>query len=154
LTAAGAASARLQFAFSGAGAEVMPRVESVEAFLIEAGCTVASARNLAVVTEEILTNISRYAWPGGAGGGCTVEVAAVVEAAAVRVSLRSEDDGVAFDPTAAKVPDLDAGLQERSVGGLGIVLIRTMTDTQSYRRVGTRNVFEVTRMCPAISARP
>ena len=126
----------------------MPRVESVEAFLLEAGCTVASARNIAVVVEEILTNIARYAWPDEGRGACTFDVATVVEPASVRVRLRSEDDGIAFDPTDEKAPDLDAPLQERSAGGLGIVLIKSMTDTQSYRRAGARNVFEVTRICP------
>jgi len=126
----------------------MPRVESVEAFLVQAGCTVASARDLAVVTEEILTNIARYAWAGDGRGHCAVEVSAAVEAASVRVRLRTEDDGIAFDPTGAAAPDLEASLQDRSIGGLGIILIKTMTDTQTYRRVGARNVFEVTRVCP------
>jgi serine/threonine-protein kinase RsbW len=148
LTAAEPALRQLHFAFSGAVAEVMPRVESVEAFLVQAGCTAASARNLAVVTEEILTNITRHAWAGDGRGYCAVEVFAVVEAACVRVRLRTEDDGIAFDPTGAAPPDLAASLQERSVGGLGIVLIKTMTDTQTYRRVGARNVFEVARVCP------
>ena len=148
MTAAGAALRRLQFGFSGAAQEIMPRVESVEVFLLQAGCTVASARNIAVVTEEILTNIARYAWPDEGRGACTVEVVAVVEPASVRVCLRSEDDGIAFDPTEADVAELDAALQERRVGGLGIVLIKSMTDTQSYRRAGARNVFAVTRICP------
>ena len=126
----------------------MPRVENVEIFLLKAGCTVASARSFAVVTEEIFTNISRYAWPGGGYGECTVDVAAVVEAASVRVTLRTDDDGIAFDPTAAAAPDLDAPLQQRPVGGLGIMLVRAMTDSQTYRRAGGRNLFEVTRVCP------
>ncbi len=77
----------------------MPHVESVEAFLLDAGCTVASACNIAIVVEEILTNIARYAWPDEGRGMCTFDVATAVEAASVYVRLRSEDDGVAFDPT-------------------------------------------------------
>jgi serine/threonine-protein kinase RsbW len=148
LTADGPASRRLQFGFSGAAQEIMPRVESVELFLLDAGCTVASARNIAVVVEEILTNIARYAWPDEGRGACSFDAVAVVEPASVGVRLRSADDGIAFDPTVDTAPDLDAPLAERSAGGLGILLIKSMTDTQSYRRVGARNVFEVTRICP------
>jgi serine/threonine-protein kinase RsbW len=148
LSAADSAPRRLHFEFSGDPQEVMPRVESVEAFLVEAGCTEASARSIAVVAEEIYSNVSRHAWPDGGRAVCVVDVVAVVEAASVRVSLRSEDNGIAFDPTAAKVQDVEGSLEERSIGGLGIVLIKSMTDTQSYRRLGCRNVFEVTRVCP------
>jgi len=126
----------------------MPRVESVEAFLVEVGCTPASARNIAVVAEEIFSNVSRHAWPGVGRGECAVDVVTTVENASVCVCLRTEDDGIAFDPTTAKPSDVEASLEKNPVGGLGIVLIKSMTDTQSYRRVGCRNMFEVTRVCP------
>ena len=138
---------RLCFAFSGLPREVMPGVEAIEAFLLRAGCAAAGAQKVAMAAEEILTNIARHAWGGGGCGYCAVEVTAVGGDGGVHVCLRTEDDGVAFDPTRAKVRDLGATLEERSVGGLGIVLIRTLTDAQRYQRVAARNVFEVTAVC-------
>jgi len=126
----------------------MPRVETIEAFLLQAGCVAAAAQKVAMAAEEILTNIARHAWAGRERGNCTVDVAAVVKDGAIHVRLRTEDDGVAFDPTRAKGRDLDAALEQRSIGGLGIVLIRTLTDTQEYHRVAARNIFKVTAVCP------
>lgn len=50
------------------------------------------------------------------------------------------DNGPAFDPlTDAPVPDVDAPLESRPIGGLGIYLIRKMVDEIHYRRKGGQN---------------
>jgi anti-sigma regulatory factor (Ser/Thr protein kinase) len=37
-------------------------------------------------------------------------------------------------------PDLEADLDERRIGGLGVHLVRTMMDEVSYTRTNNRNV--------------
>ena len=50
------------------------------------------------------------------------------------------DDGRPFDPLSeAPEPDLDASVDDRQVGGLGIHLVRTMVDEMSYRREQDKN---------------
>lgn len=44
------------------------------------------------------------------------------------------DNGQPFDPTAAPDPDLSLPLEQRQPGGLGIHLMRAMTDRLHYRR--------------------
>ena len=51
----------------------------------------------------------------------------------------STDDAPPFDPLSLAAPDLAAGLDERSMGGLGIHLVRELVDEVSYRRVDGRN---------------
>ena len=126
----------------------MRRVQSVQAFLLDAGCSPASAQQMAVVAEEIFANIIQDAWPGREPGLCTVDVAALPQDGTIHVTLRTEDDGIVFDPTDAEAPDLEASLEERRVGGVGILLVKTMTDAQVYQRVDGRNVFEVSKACP------
>lgn len=138
---------RLSFALRGGTAEAMDGVRRIEAFLHEVGCDAASARQLALVAEEILTNILRDAWSGREPGDCAVSVEASVASDVVQVSLRTEDDGMPFDPTEVVAPDPDTPLDERPLGGLGILLIRSMTDRQTYRRAGGRNIFEVSKNC-------
>ncbi len=149
MTSGRQATKHLRFELHGATLDVMPKVNSIAAFLLDAGCDTPSAQQVAIVAEEILTNIVRDAWPGREPGFCAVDVTATVQAAAIHVCLRAEDDGIAFNPMEASMPDLDASIDERSIGGLGIVLIKTMTDTQAYRRSGDRNIFEVCKVCPA-----
>ena len=51
-----------------------------------------------------------------------------------------EDDGAAFDPREAPLPDLDAPLDQRQAGGLGMHLVRATMDAVEYRREDGRNV--------------
>ena len=65
------------------------------------------------------------------------------------ISIRSDtesifiemlDNGAPFDPlTDAPIPDPDAPLETRPVGGLGIYLIRNMVDEIHYERGDDRN---------------
>ncbi|MEW5874878.1 MAG: ATP-binding protein [Candidatus Zixiibacteriota bacterium] len=54
------------------------------------------------------------------------------------------DGGVAFDPTAAKVePDLRVAARQRRTRGLGIFMMRKLTDHIEYKRVGNQNVLTI-----------
>ena len=90
---------------------------------------------LDLAIEEWATNVCRYAYPGGNG---SVWVAVRREGPTLVVEL--SDEGSPFDPTAAAEPDVSLPLQERSPGGLGLLLMRRMVDEVSYRRDGHRNV--------------
>lgn len=51
-----------------------------------------------------------------------------------------EDDGMAFDPfTAAPAPDLEAGVEDRPIGGLGVYFVKTLMDEVAYERVENCN---------------
>lgn len=57
-----------------------------------------------------------------------------------RVWIRFLDVARPFDPTTAPEPDdLDAPLERRRIGGLGIHLARASLDGFTYRRTGGRN---------------
>lgn len=125
----------------------MPQVEQIEEFLVDSGCAPAAAQQMTIVAEEVLTNIAREAWPGRDDGICHVDVDVSEVDDALLVTLRSEDDGIAFDPTAAEDPDTDATLEAREIGGLGILLVRSMTDSQAYERREGKNVLTLTKRC-------
>lgn len=56
------------------------------------------------------------------------------------LTIEIVDNGRPFDPVKeAPEPDLDSGVSERAVGGLGVYLVRTMMDEMHYRRDGGRN---------------
>jgi anti-sigma regulatory factor (Ser/Thr protein kinase) len=67
---------------------------------------------------------------------------------AVHVRLQLHDDGVhveysdrgtAFDPLSVPPPDLETRLEDRSLGGLGIHLVRQIMRDLEYRRAGGWN---------------
>lgn len=97
---------------------------------------------LALVLEEMVANIGSYAYPKGVGDmevGCDLLLQEPPTPARLCILLR--DWGVPFDPLDRDSPDLDADLESRPVGGLGIYLIRQLTDHCEYRRNGDANEF-------------
>jgi serine/threonine-protein kinase RsbW len=61
----------------------------------------------------------------------------------VRVVLVLEDDGAPFDPRSAPAFDKTKPLVEREPRGMGIHLVRSMTESIAYERVGKRNRLQV-----------
>lgn len=56
------------------------------------------------------------------------------------LTIEIVDNGRPFNPLKdAPEPDLDSGIAERAVGGLGVHLVRTMMDEMHYRRDGGKN---------------
>lgn len=89
---------------------------------------------LQLVAEELFLNVATHAYGTGKTGG---EVRLALFEDPEKVILRVEDEGVPFDPLKdSDPPDLEAALEERPVGKLGVFLVRQSSDAQSYERVG------------------
>jgi anti-sigma regulatory factor (Ser/Thr protein kinase) len=54
------------------------------------------------------------------------------------------DTGVSFNPLSLADPDLQPDLDARKIGGMGVFLIRKMTDGVAYRREGDNNILTMT----------
>ena len=92
-----------------------------------------------LIAEEVLTNIVRE----NSGPGTPVGVTVECELTAREISLTFRDDGKAFDPLAHAAPDLGEDAASRSVGGLGIHLVRELASAAHYARVADRNVLDI-----------
>ncbi len=63
------------------------------------------------------------------------------------VSLRIEDDALAFNPLEHKMNlDLDKPAEERDPGGLGIFFVKKMMDRVEYRYEGNHNILIIEKM--------
>ena len=92
--------------------------------------------------EEVFTNVATH---GAARGGRTPSVDVRVSSDGRRVTLVVADDAPAFDPLRLPPADTTASLEDRSVGGLGVFLVRRMMDEVRYERVGGRNRIVMTK---------
>ena len=92
--------------------------------------------DLNLALDEMITNVAKHAYPEGGEHQFTLQISASPEEFVARL----EDDGMEFNPMAHPVPDLDAPLEERKVGGLGIFLVRQIMTTVEYQRVAGKNV--------------
>ena len=92
---------------------------------------------LNLVLEEALVNVVNYAYPSGVKGDIDLEVRFDEADRALTFIIR--DSGKPFDLTLAAEADVDAPLEDRRIGGLGIPLIRTLMDSVSYSYTGGCN---------------
>ena len=94
--------------------------------------------NLAL--EAAVSNVMLYAYPGRDDGKVIVEFVRSKTHDGERLLFTITDTGVPFDPTAQKEADITLSAEERSIGGLGIHLVRQIMDEVVYRREETRNI--------------
>lgn len=81
-----------------------------------------------MAVDEACTNIIKHAY-GGEGRG-DIECTCRVSGDGLTVVLR--DHGRAFDPDSVPEPDLEASLEEREIGGLGLYFINKLMDKVQY----------------------
>ena len=90
-----------------------------------------------LVLEEVGINILSY---GGESGGPWPKFEIVINSEDDSLTIEVSDEGRPFDPLSeAPKPSLDAGIEERTIGGLGVYLVQTMMDDTSYQHSGGKN---------------
>ena len=94
------------------------------------------AFHLNLVLEELVSNVVSYGYDDG-GAPHAISVHLVREDSGVAVEVI--DDGRPFDPLSVPEPDVEASLEDRPVGGLGVHFLRTMMRDLHYRREHGRN---------------
>ncbi len=120
----------------------VPRVqESVGAILRGRGVPSRVIDDCLLIVEEVVANVVTHAY----GEDPRQQLELVVRVAAEgQVRLRFADDGPAFDPLGHPPPDLEAPLDERPVGGLGVWLVRQLAARCDYARENGQNVLTIT----------
>lgn len=107
----------------------------VEAFLNDrlqmADVSSRIINRILAVTDEIWSNIVNYS------GATEASIKLGREADTLLVSFI--DNGKPFDPLAAKDPDITLSADEREIGGLGLLMTKKMSSSQSYQRTDGQN---------------
>jgi len=110
----------------------LARVEAALHAFVSAGVLPsAAASEVQLVLEEAFTNIVKYAHPDGRDDH---PVQVRLQATPGWLELELVDDGIAFDPFAQAVDQLDRPFAERSDGLMGVPLIKALCDEHHYAR--------------------
>jgi anti-sigma regulatory factor (Ser/Thr protein kinase) len=96
--------------------------------------------HLAIVTEELATNIFNYAYDGRAG---KLAFSISNDPERRRVIMEFRDSGKEYNPLLQEDPDITGHVSERKIGGLGIMMAKKLSDEQGYVREGGQNVLTV-----------
>jgi len=95
----------------------------------------ATRHDLQLIVEEACVNVMHHAYPTGQLGLLALELRVVQEEGGPRRAvLTLEDQGRAFDPLSLAAPDTTEPLEARPTGGLGVHLIRQLSNRQHYQR--------------------
>jgi anti-sigma regulatory factor (Ser/Thr protein kinase) len=94
-----------------------------------------STFDIQLAVDEISTNIIKYAYKDEAG---RIHVSCRREGNVILFTIA--DNGYPFDPTRVPPPDLEADLEHRKTGGLGIYLAKKVMDSVTYTINDGRNV--------------
>jgi anti-sigma regulatory factor (Ser/Thr protein kinase) len=110
-------------------------LERIRKALYAMGWSDSAVRKVELASEEALVNIIHHGYKEG-NGQISVEIVSMDE----RVEISISDWGPPFNPLLAKQGDLNAPLEEREEGGLGILFMRQYMDEVRYRRDADRNI--------------
>ncbi len=94
--------------------------------------------NLNLAIEEAVANVINYAYDKEHQPIC---ITATADDEELLVTIT--DKGRQFDPTRAAAPDLDLPVEQRPIGGLGIMLVLKITSRVDYKRENGSNVLSL-----------
>ena len=115
-------------------------VKTLNAFVIDVAERLSldktTTHNVKLAVEEAVVNVIDYAYPIGTNG--KIHIAARADDSTLRVIIT--DNGAAFDPTEALKTDTSLSVEDRPIGGLGILLVRQLMDAINYERIEGKNI--------------
>ena len=89
-----------------------------------------------LVTEDLVMNIVDYAYPDGDNDFLDVEI----ERDEKHITLRFCDGGVPFNPLEQPSPDISLPMEQRRIGGLGLLIVIKKMDSVTYEYTDGKNV--------------
>ena len=93
------------------------------------------ANKVSIAVDEIYSNIINYS---GA------EIATIsYEIKDGRLYITFTDDGIPYNPIKAEEPDVTLSAEERKIGGLGIFMVKKMTESMEYTYEDDKNILSL-----------
>lgn len=123
---------------------VMDNLDEVVGFVdseLEAcDCPIRYQLPIDVAVEELFTNIASYSYTPDVGTA-TVRVEVTNDPLAVIITF--VDHGVPYDPLKKADPNLDVEVEDRSVGGFGIFMVKNSMDEINYEYRDGQNILTI-----------
>lgn len=130
--------------------EIRRAADMVEEFCGRYALPEREGKAINVVLDEVLSNVICYAFADTKPHAILV----ALNYSDGEITVEVEDDGAPFDPTQVRAPTLANDVIERRPGGLGIVSVRSLTNSIEYRRASERNYLVLRRRVEAGQTAP
>ena len=109
----------------------------VDGQLDEIACPMKSRMQVQIAVEEIFVNIASYAYAPETG---EMQIDYQLSDDSKTFTVVIADKGKEFNPLEREDPDINAPLEEREIGGLGLFLVKKTMDEVKYERIDNKNV--------------
>ena len=119
-------------------------IQAFDGFARENHLPESMTRKVKIALDDLLKNTVSYGYPDNKRSSIDIELRATAEYLQVVIC----DDGIPFDPLMRAEPKTDEPLESRKLGGLGIHLVRNLTDDIDYQRQEGRNILTLTFRLP------
>ena len=114
--------------------------EFINAILEGADCSMKAQMQLDIALDELISNVVRYAYTPETGN-ITVSIEILEEPR--RAVLTLTDEGIPYDPMQKEDPDITLPAEERSIGGLGIYIVKKSMDEMTYKYNDGKNIVTI-----------
>jgi anti-sigma regulatory factor (Ser/Thr protein kinase) len=114
--------------------------QAIEQFSEETSTAAGITQKMSIILDELLNNTISYGFEDPRGH----EIHVAIELNDDHVTMRVSDDGIPFNPFTHIDPDTSLSAEEREIGGLGVMLVKELTDSHAYQRLSDRNVVTLT----------
>lgn len=105
------------------------------------GFDVKKVNQVKIAAEEALVNVINYAYHDADGN---IEINCDAKEGRGLV-IEIIDKGIPFDPTSMPEPDINAPIEDRRIGGLGVYMMHQLMDEVNYRRDEDRNILTLAK---------
>lgn len=112
-------------------------ISFVSSFAHEHGFSGGKISHIELGLEEILVNIINHAYKESGIDGAIEITCKFTDNQTIIIEIK--DSGKPFDIFSVHEPDLNAGIEDRQIGGLGIFLVKQLMDEVRYSREQDRN---------------
>jgi len=92
-----------------------------------------------LILEEIVTNTIIYGYKDKKEHEISIDLSIIEE----KIFITIVDDAAEFDIVNYPIPELSANVRERKEGGLGIYLIKQLSEELSYQRISGKNIMKI-----------
>lgn len=103
-------------------------------------CSMKAQMQIDVAIDELFSNIVHYAYDNEPGDAALRFDFSPADRVA---SITFLDSGKPFNPVEYSDPDIHLSAEERTVGGLGIFLVRKTMDQMDYRYENGKNILTI-----------
>ena len=103
-------------------------------------CPLKVQMQIDIAIDEIFGNIAHYAYNPNVGEA-TVRVEVIEEPLCVVITFI--DKGIPYNPLSAAEPDTTLTADERTIGGLGIFMVKKSMDEITYRYENGSNMLSI-----------